>query len=285
MSKRLSTLAKATKRLKLSSDEQQTPITTMSSKKSAAQKEKLRNFCLVTNCNEQIATTCMNQADWNLELAFDIFYSTPAFQESSNTTDCKKIDALFNKYANDPDDRNLIDTREPRIGPNGMQRLLNDLNIDPSSLNALVLAWKLRAKIQCEFSHDEFRNGLREMKVDSLDKLRNQVFQWPEELDNRDAFRSLYQFTFHYAKSAATRFLEVETAILYWTLLFQNKDERVPQWVEFLRREKQRGVSQDTWNLFLSFLISTDMDYSNFDFAGAYPTLIDGFVEYAKQQN
>jgi hypothetical protein len=57
-----------------------------------------------------------------------------------------------------------MDSKEPRIGPNGMQRLLNDLDIDPTSLNALVFAWKLRAERQCEFSHDEFRTGLREMK-------------------------------------------------------------------------------------------------------------------------
>jgi DCN1-like protein 1/2 len=67
-------------------------------------------------------------------------------------------------------------------------------------------------------------------------------------------------------------------------LLFQNKDSRVPLWVEYLKKERQRGVSPDTWNLFLSFLVSTDMSYSNYDFAGAWPTIIDGFVEFAKEQ-
>jgi hypothetical protein len=57
-----------------------------------------------------------------------------------------------------------LDNSEARIGPNGMMRLLNDLGIDPASVNALILAWKMNAKVQCEFSLEEFRSGLREMK-------------------------------------------------------------------------------------------------------------------------
>lgn len=51
------------------------------------------------------------------------------------------------------------------------------------------------------------------VRVDSLDKLRSQVKQWPQELEERAKFRDLYQFTFNYAKSVATRYLDIETAI------------------------------------------------------------------------
>jgi hypothetical protein len=84
---------------------------------------------------------------------------------SSATTPMVSVFALLNEYLfPDPKDHNLIEGKEPRIGPNGMVRLLNDLNIDPTSLNALVLAYKLNAQIQSEFSQKEFREGLREMR-------------------------------------------------------------------------------------------------------------------------
>jgi DCN1-like protein 1/2 len=52
-----------------------------------------------------------------------------------------------------------------RIGPNGMLRFLNDLNIGPESRTALVLAWKLDAQTQCEFSQKEFREGMAALKL------------------------------------------------------------------------------------------------------------------------
>jgi DCN1-like protein 1/2 len=255
-----------------------------STKLKSTQREKVRNFCLVTNCSEAIAINCLTASDWNLELAFDIYYQNPAYQESSNSTDSKKIDALFYRYANDPEDKKMMNSSEPRIGPNGMQRLLNDLNIDASSLNALIFAWKLRAETQCEFSLPEFQIGLREIKVDSLDKLRNQITQWPAELEDKSKFRQVYQFVFHYAKSASLRFLDIDTAIAYWDILFQGRDPRVPLWIAYLKQEKQRGISMDTWNLFFEFLASTNEDYSNYDSNSAWPCIVDAFVDYARMQ-
>lgn len=69
----------------------------------------------------------------------------------------------------------------------------------------------------------------------------------------------------------------------YWSLLFQNKDARVSLWSEFLKKEKQKGVSPDTWNLFLEFLLSIDSKCTNYDPTGAWPVIIDSFVEYAKE--
>jgi len=78
--------------------------------------------------------------------------------------------------------------------------------------------------------------------------------------------------------------LEIDTAIAYWNLLFQGRDSRVDLWTNYLKQEKQKGVSTDTWNLFFEFLISTDDTYGNYDVSGAWPVIIDGFVEFARMQ-
>lgn len=51
-----------------------------------------------------------------------------------------------------------------RIGPNGILRLLNDLGVDPASREVLILAWKLKAGTQCEFSWDEWKDGMTALK-------------------------------------------------------------------------------------------------------------------------
>lgn len=45
-----------------------------------------------------------------------------------------------------------------------MLRFLTDLGLNPTDRNVLILAWKLKAKTQCEFTWEEFSTGLNEMK-------------------------------------------------------------------------------------------------------------------------
>ena len=42
----------------------------------------------------------------------------------------------------------------------GVVRLLEDLKLDPASRLVLLMAWKFQAAAQCEFSRDEFVNGM-----------------------------------------------------------------------------------------------------------------------------
>lgn len=44
-----------------------------------------------------------------------------------------------------------------------MMSFLDDLGLNPESHIVLVLAWKLKAATQCEFTRDEFVNGLVEL--------------------------------------------------------------------------------------------------------------------------
>jgi hypothetical protein len=44
-----------------------------------------------------------------------------------------------------------------------MQKLLDDIKVLSDNINALILAWKFGAEVQCEFSQKEFRRGFREL--------------------------------------------------------------------------------------------------------------------------
>lgn len=71
--------------------------------------------------------------------------------------------------------------REPnqkKIGAEGMEKLFEQLNVDPLHITSLIFAWKLNAKVPFEFSESEFINGCIALKADSLDKLRNVIRKW-----------------------------------------------------------------------------------------------------------
>lgn len=47
-----------------------------------------------------------------------------------------------------------------KIGIDGIQQFCDDLMLDPASISVLLIAWKFRAATQCEFSKQEFMDGM-----------------------------------------------------------------------------------------------------------------------------
>lgn len=42
-------------------------------------------------------------------------------------------------------------------------KFLDDLNLSPESKLVLIIAWKFRAETQCEFTKEEFMNGMADL--------------------------------------------------------------------------------------------------------------------------
>ncbi|TMS10112.1 DCN1-like protein 1 [Larimichthys crocea] len=122
----------------------------------SSQKDKVRQFMIFTQSNEKTALTCLSQNDWKLDVATDKFFQNPELYVPNlkGVLDKKKLEQLYNRYR-DPHDDN-------KIGIDGIQQFCDDLTLDPASISVLLIAWKFRAATQCEFSKQEFMDGMAE---------------------------------------------------------------------------------------------------------------------------
>ncbi|BFZ06206.1 hypothetical protein BsWGS_09245 [Bradybaena similaris] len=243
----------------------------------SSQKDKVRQFVAFTQTGEKTAINCLCAHDWKLDVAVDNYFMAPdrySATESRSSVDKRKIEALWQRYKDPGDDEKMT--------VDGVMRFLDDLQLSPESRTVLILAWKFKARTQCEFSKEEFITGMTEMGCDSIEKLRAKCNTLELEIRDSASFKDFYQFTFNYAKNPEQKGLDQDMAIAYWNIVLTGRFKFLDLWCKFLQENHKRSIPKDTWNLLLDFCNMINDDMSNYDEEGAWPVLIDDFVEYAK---
>ncbi|CAG2066583.1 unnamed protein product [Timema podura] len=123
----------------------------------SSQRDKVKKFIAFTQTGENTAIFCLTQNDWKLDLASDNYFQNPDvyFREPKISVDKKKLEQLFSRYK-DP-------LEQDKMTAEGIMRFLDDLSLGPESKLVLIMAWKFRAAMQCEFTREEFMNGMTEL--------------------------------------------------------------------------------------------------------------------------
>ncbi|GBE82679.1 hypothetical protein SCP_0410640 [Sparassis crispa] len=218
--------------------------------------------------------------------------------------------SLFSSYT-DPDDLNVI-------GPEGFERLCSDMDISLEGALPLVLAWQMNASEMAKISKDEWQTGMEELQIACLEYLAlalhdvedmlllnkpplkhpavtpartkkktvpsepyNRVRYWKYAADTNKAFSELYSYCFNLAKPAGARNIDMETASAFWSVLVVPQYPVMKEMLEFINdKGTYKGVNKDLWSMILEFCRTIQPDLSNYDADGAWPTMIDNFVEW-----
>ncbi|GBP50134.1 DCN1-like protein 4 [Eumeta japonica] len=211
--------------------------------------------------------------------------------------------------------------REPDIlGPEGMEKFCQDLGVDPENVVMLVIAYKMGAKQMGYFTQEEWLKGLTELQCDNVHKLQAKLDYLRSLLNDPFIFKAIYRYSYDFARDKDQRSLETGTARALLAVLLPRWPLRL-HLAAFLEREKRyRVVNRDQWyaesdTLFrldgpgaratcraatalatttlrhllgacniLEFSRTVDTQLTNYDADGAWPVMLDEFVEWLRAE-
>lgn len=239
------------------------------------QREKVANFQAVTGAPAKLAAEFLKRYNWSLDQAVDIFFteghSCPsAGKPATAATDAKRLDAFFRKYKA-PDEEGIVSQ--------GIQELCEDLGISALDPVILVVAYHCKAEQMGVFTREEFIGGMQRLGCDEVTKLRARLPELQAVLQDRTKCKDVYAFTFQFALDQGQRCLPAEMCIEFWKLLLAGHFALLEQWIAFVEQRVKNAISKDTWMMLYDLATQVKPDLSDYDVNGAWPVLLDEFVE------
>ncbi|GBE86953.1 Defective in cullin neddylation protein [Sparassis crispa] len=276
------------------------------SSKSKADKqmdEKIVQFCAVTGASTRDAKRFLEKHK-RLDIAIDSYYTDPSGGSTAQAVppaSTSKLNQLFDKYK-DPDSDN--------IAVNGTINFCEDLGVDPEDVVLLAVAHDLKSPAMGEWSRKGWVDGWKALGCDSISAMKAALTRMRDSLgSDPEYFQQVYNYTFEFSRPPGQRSLAGDMAQGFWELLIPHglaggalahvgsrdgdedddmngdegwNDEHTQWWFDFLTERGSKGVSKDTWQMFLEFVRTIDSKFEVYDVEAAWPSTLDDFVEYAR---
>ncbi|XP_058736407.1 defective in cullin neddylation protein AAR3 [Vicia villosa] len=97
-------------------------------------------------------------------------------------------------------------------------------------------------------------------------------------------FSRFYEFVFFMCRENGQKNITVSKAVTAWKLVLNGRFPLLQPWCEFIEKNQRYNISEDTWQQVLSFSLCTRDNLDAYDPEGAWPILIDDFVEHMYRQ-
>ena len=149
----------------------------------------------------------------------------------------------------------------------------------------LVLSYVMKAETMGVYTKQEFTHGFEAMQCNTVSDMKKKIPTLREYLRQDGKFKDLYRYVFLFLREPGLKNVALEYAITMWRLLLKERCSFLEEWVEFMETQsKVKAVTKDTWNMLLDFIEHTNSDLTNYEDDGAWPVMIDNFVEFMKNK-
>lgn len=280
--------------------------------------EAIAQFCGITGASVRDAKKFMEKYK-RLDVAVDAYYNDPnqfgtakqsqSHHQQQHQPSTSKLTTLYDKYK-DPEGEDItID---------GTIQMCQDLGVDPEDIVLLAVAYELKSPSMGRWTKQGWTEGWKALGCDSIPAMKACLPRLRDKLAKDSAyFKKVYNHTFEFARTEGARSLAMETAIEFWKLLIPYglkggalshttqealedggedvrmadvnekgwQDPYTESWFEFMTEKGGKGVSKDTWNMFHDFIRTIDSRFDTFDPYAAWPSTIDDFVSWMKEEN
>ncbi|BFZ14564.1 hypothetical protein BsWGS_17603 [Bradybaena similaris] len=173
---------------------------------------------------------------------------------------------------------------EDVLGPEGMEKFCEDIGVEPENIVMLVIAFKLGAKNLGFFTYDEWMLGMTDLQCDTIEKLQNRLDYLRALLNEPPLFKNIYRFAFDFAREKDQRCMDIETAKAMLSLVLGKSWPLFSSFHQFLEQSKYKVINKDQWCNILEFSRSIKSNLDNYDEDGAWPVMLDEFVEWLKEE-
>jgi len=181
------------------------------------------------------------------------------------------------------------------VSVNGVMKYLTDLGVNLENVQMLVPLEIVQAPSVSEMSKEGFVDGWKSAGAETISKQKSYVAGQTRQLATDMAlFKKVYRHTFNLAKEKGQKAIALETAFVFWDLLFTSpgkpwvtkSTDYLSLWKEFLSANWTKTVNKDMWNQTYEFFLKSVQDETLGFWSedGAWPGVIDEFVAYAKEK-
>lgn len=123
--------------------------------------------------------------------------------------------------------------------------------------------------------------------VDSSLHIRETIFEEVYKLKSRlnleadfSEFSRFYDFVFFVIRENGQKNITVSKAVTAWKIVLAGRFRLLDHWCYFVEKNQRFNISEDTWQQLLAFSRSVHENLEGYDREGAWPVLIDDFVEH-----
>ncbi|KAJ4832966.1 hypothetical protein Tsubulata_010138 [Turnera subulata] len=126
------------------------------------------------------------------------------------------------------------------------------------------------------FKFVESRLHSRVLVFDELRKLMSKL----EFMVDFSEFSRFYDFVFFMCRENGQKNITVNKAVTAWKLVLPGRFRLLKEWCDFVQKNQRYNISEDTWQQVLAFSRCVHENLEGYDSEGAWPVLIDEFVEH-----